>query len=62
MRIGVALNLKAFRLLRTLSEFVQDDLERLSEYLRAEQERIELENRYLEAWHEEIRARRAVAE
>ena len=61
-RIGVALSLKAFRRLRTLSEFVQDDLERLSEYLTAEQERLEWEDRYLEARREEIRARRAAVE
>ena len=62
MQIGVALNLKAFHRLRTLSEFVQDDLDRLSEYLMAEQERMEREDRYLETRREEIRARRAAVE
>ena len=62
MRIGVALNLKAFRRLRTLSEFVQDDLDRLSEYLTAEQERMEREDRYLETRLKEIRARCAAGE
>ena len=58
----MALNLKAFRRLRTLSEFVQDDLDRLSEYLTAEQERMEREDRYLETRCEEIRARRVAVE
>ena len=61
-QIGVALNLKAFCPLRTLSEFVQDDLVQLSEYLTAEQEGMEWEDRYLETRHEEIRARRAAVE